>query len=71
MEHAKNQDYIVAPDDGEVTYDRIEEIPGGYTIWSFNRAGDVVEDMIGVPWDTENNQPVGPDADIQRMKLNR
>ncbi len=74
MEYVKNQDYDTAPDGGEATYDKIDDIPEGYTIWSINRAGDPVngdddDDIIGVPWDSENNQPVTTDDGLQRIKL--
>ncbi len=77
MEYVKNQGYITAadydagvPGSGEVTYDKITGIPDGYTIWSFNRAGATVEDIIyGVPWDSQNNLPVDTDAGLQRIKL--
>jgi len=80
MEYVKNQDYITAadydplvPGSGEVIYLKIDdsEIPEGYTIWSVNRAGDTVEDIIGVPWDSDPlvNQPVDIDAGLQRIKL--
>ena len=69
MEYVKNQDYITAPDGGEVTYAKITEIPDGYTIMSVNRAGDTVDDIIGVPWDSQNNLPVDTDAGLQRIEL--
>ena len=76
MEYVKNQAYITAadydagvPGSGEVTYAKITGIPGGYTIWSVDRAGVTVEDIIGVPWDTENNLPVDSDVGLQRIKL--
>jgi len=71
MEYVKNQDYISAPEDGEVTYAKITEIPEGYTIWSVNRAGDTVEDIIGVPWDSDPlvNQPVPIDAWLQKITV--
>ena len=70
MEYVKNQPY--APDDNEAAYDKINavDIPDGYTICSVNRAGNTVEDVIyGVPWDSQNNQPVASDAGLQRIKL--
>ena len=77
MESVKEQPYDTAadydagvPGSGEVTYAKITGIPGGYTIWSVDRAGVTVEDIIGVPWDTENNQPSTiTDDGIQRIKL--
>ena len=68
MESVKEQPYEWAEDDGEVIYDLITGIPG-YTIWSFDRAGATVTDIIGVPWDSENNQAVTSDAGLQKIKL--
>jgi len=77
MEYVKNQPYDPAdpyvagppPTGGEVTYDKITGIPDGYTIWSFNHAGVIVTDIIGVPWDTQNNQAEYTDAGLQRIML--
>ncbi len=74
MEYVKNQPYDTAPGGGEATYDKINavDIPDGYTIWSENRAGVALENTIyvyGVPWDSQNNQPVASDAGLQRIKL--
>ena len=78
MEYVKNQPYDPAavydpgppPTGGEVTYNKITGIPGDYTIWSENRAGGTVEDIIyGVPWDSQNNIPEATDAGLQRIKL--
>ena len=68
MEYVKNQPYDTAVG-GEVTYQKITGIPAGYTIWSEDRAGATVTDIIGVPWDSQNNQAVIPDAGLQRIKL--
>jgi type II secretory pathway pseudopilin PulG len=76
VEYVKNQFYIVAAnydseisESGEVTYEKISGIPEGYTIYSINRDGDIVEDIIGVPWDTINSNPIENDEGIQRIKL--
>ena len=69
MEYVKEQPYEWAEDDGEVIYFLITGIPDGYTIWSFDRAGATVTDIIGVPWDSENNQAVTSDAGLQKIKL--
>ena len=74
MEYVKEQPYEWAEDDGEVIYllitgIPITGIPDGYTIWSFDRAGATVTDIIGVPWDSENNQAVTSDAGLQKIKL--
>ncbi|MBE9482951.1 MAG: type II secretion system protein, partial [Chloroflexi bacterium] len=74
MEYVKEQPYITAdnydpgvPGSGEVTYLGITE--SAYTIWSVNRAGNIVEDIKGVPWDTQNYQPTTTDVGLQRIKL--
>lgn len=78
MEYVRNQDYITALDydpgvsgSGEAIYEKIAEIPEGYTIMSVDRDGDTVEDIIGVPWgpDPEINQPLVVDVGLQRVKL--
>ena len=76
MEYVKNQSYITAadydpgvPGSGEVTYQKITGIPAGYTIWGVDRADATVTDIIGVPWDSQNNQPVTTDVGLQRIKV--
>lgn len=80
MEYVKNQAYKSNNSTlGEVTYDKISvpgvtDIPGtgGYSIWSYNRAGGLVPSVIGVPWSTNTSAPYVPpdkDNDIQRIKL--
>jgi prepilin-type N-terminal cleavage/methylation domain-containing protein len=77
MEYVKKQAYNPAgaydpgppPSGGEATYDKSSAIPDGYTIWSVDRAGATVTDIIGVPWDTQNNQPSSTDEGIQKIKL--
>ena len=78
MEYVKSQDYITALDydpgvagSGEVIYEKIDEIPDGYTIRSIDRDGDTVENIIGVPWDPDPQilQPLVVDAGLQRIKL--
>ena len=74
MEYVKNQDYYPAPQGGVGNYTKILDIPSGYTIWSVNRAGVPVngggsDDVIGVPWDSENNEDVDEDAGLQKITL--
>lgn len=78
MEYVRNRDYITAldydpgePGSGEVIYEKIDEIPDGYTIRSIDRDVDTVENIIGVPWDPDPqiNQPLVVDAGLQRIKL--
>ncbi len=69
MEYVKNQPYELAPDGGVATYDKITGIPEGYSIWSVNRAGTTVEDIIGIPWDSENNKLADKDEGLQKIAL--
>lgn len=80
MEYVKNQDYKDAdiydpgppPTGGEVTYDKITGIPDSYTIWSEDRTGQYIhleDEVIGVPWDSQNNLPVDSDVGLQRIEL--
>lgn len=79
MESIKNQEYIPADDydpeesgSGEVVYGEIDINPDefpGYTIWSANRDDEIVEDVLGIPWDSEGNQSVDEDNELQRIKL--
>jgi prepilin-type N-terminal cleavage/methylation domain-containing protein len=71
MEHVKSQEYQSA-DPNEAVYLKIEGIPEGYTIWSINRAGDTVEDIIGVPWYSDLpfvDEDVEIDAGLQKIRL--
>ena len=74
MEHVKNQEYQWADPGDEAVYLKITDIPPeaqGYTIWSINRAGNTVEDIIGVPWDSDLtvDQPVATDVGLQKIRL--
>ena len=67
MEYVKNQAYVTALPGDEANYEKIDGIPAGYTIMSVNRNGDTADDIIGVPWDSENNQPSPTDEGIQKI----
>ena len=77
MEYVKNQEYIIAVDydgtlgSGEAIYEKITEIPDGYIIMSVDRDNNIVDAIIGVPWDPtpELNQPLVVDVGLQRIKL--
>ena len=71
MEFVKNQYYADA-EEGAPIYDEIIPIPDGYTICSVNRDNEIVDYVIGVPWDSEDNKPNEPadeDDGLQRIKL--
>ena len=40
-----------------------------YSIWSYNRDDDVVNQVIGVPWNSEDNVARLIDAGLQKVKL--
>ena len=69
MEYVKNQEYIPAEDGGVATYDEISGIPYGYTIWSFNRTGEIVEGVIGIPWNSGNNTAAYYDNGLQKITV--
>lgn len=69
IEYVKSQSYNAAPDGGVAIYSKIPNIPAGYSIWSVNRAGAVVTDIVGIPWDSESNQLVDKDAGLQKIAL--
>jgi type II secretory pathway pseudopilin PulG len=70
MEYVKNQGYSSTESvQNEPVYQKIGGIPEGYSIWSVNRAGTTVEDIIGIPWDSENNQRADKDIGLQKIAL--
>jgi type II secretory pathway pseudopilin PulG len=69
MEYVKNQGYSSTESvQNEPVYQKIGGIPEGYSIWSVNRAGAIVENIIGIPWDSENNRR-REDKDIGLQKI--
>lgn len=73
VESLQQQIYQVAPSGGEVTYTKIVSIPGNLSIWSYNRAGAVVSDIVGVPWSSsiigsDGNATVD-DNGLQKIKV--
>jgi type II secretory pathway pseudopilin PulG len=69
MEYVKNQGYNSSLVGGQATYLKITGIPDGYTIWSINRDGQTVEQIIGIPWVSGNNTPADIDSDLQKTAL--
>lgn len=70
MEYVKSQEYSAAPGGGAATYLKIDlsENPY-YFVKSINHAGDTVDDIKGVPWDTDNGQPSTNDEGIQKVTI--
>ena len=69
MEYIKNKDYIPAEPGDVGTYDEIPGIPDAYTIWSFNRTGEIVEGVIGIPWNSGNNTAAPEDSGLQKITV--
>jgi prepilin-type N-terminal cleavage/methylation domain-containing protein len=76
MEYVKTQDYDYAPEGGVYNYTKIsyEDIPEGYTIWSVNRDGEIVngdafDAIIAIPWDSDLDEPAPTDDGLQKITL--
>ena len=73
MEYIKGQGYnstgslLTLP-----TYQKIGNIPQGYSIWSVasNSSTIVISaNIVGIPWDSQNNKPAGKDDGLQKIAL--
>jgi prepilin-type N-terminal cleavage/methylation domain-containing protein len=75
MEYVKNQPYPDpddVPDGGVAIYESITgitEIPYGYAIKSYSRDDVLVDDVVGIPWDSGNNTAAYVDAGLEKIKL--
>jgi len=75
LEYVKDQEYNDELVEGEVIYTKIPDIdiPEGYDIWSVNREGKIVGDVIGIPWasnvSTNTSKPANVDEGIQKIAL--
>jgi prepilin-type N-terminal cleavage/methylation domain-containing protein len=72
IEDVKNQIYNSAPDGGVATYSKIANIPAGYSIWSIASTTSTVvisANIVGIPWDSQNNRAAGQDAGLQKIAL--
>jgi prepilin-type N-terminal cleavage/methylation domain-containing protein len=70
MEDVKSQNYSAAPNGGVANYTKITDIPDGYTIWSVDRIGPPVDNVIiGIPWDSEANNATYEDIGLQKITL--
>jgi len=71
MEFVKNQDYIPADDGDVATYEEISSIsiPEGYAIWSVNRDDEIVDNVVGIPWNSGNNTAVYEDNGLQKITV--
>jgi type II secretory pathway pseudopilin PulG len=69
MEYIKSQGYKAESVLTEPVYQKISGVPEGYAIWSVDRTGEVVEEITGIPWDSDTNRPVGTDKGLQKIAL--
>lgn len=75
MEYVKSQGYFYAPKDGVAdNYTKASGVPPGYTVWTVNRDGQVVngggnERIMGIPWDSGNNTAAYEDVGLQKITV--
>ncbi len=72
MEYVKSQGYQAESALSQPIYQKIGGIPEGYSIWSVNRDGVLVQDIVGIPWDSEKNEPRpygSKDVGLQKIAL--
>jgi type II secretory pathway pseudopilin PulG len=69
MESIKGQGYQVESAVTDPIYQKISGIPEGYSLWSVNSTGGIVEEIMGIPWDSKNNKPVDTDKGLQKIAL--
>jgi prepilin-type N-terminal cleavage/methylation domain-containing protein len=71
MEYVKNQGYNSASvlNNNKPTYQKISDIPEGYSIWSVNSTGGIDANIVGIPWDSKSNNKVVKDIGIQKIAL--
>lgn len=78
IESLQLQLYQDADSGSEVYYTKISDIPANYSIWSYNRAGSLVTDIVGVPWssvavevtdDTVDGTATVDDEGLQKIRL--
>ena len=69
MEYVKQQEYLDAGV-SEVEYPPIDlsENPH-YSIWSVDSLGFTVVEILGVPWDSQNDVPAPTDVGLQKIIL--
>lgn len=69
MEYVKSQSYSPETVVTDPIYQKIGGIPEGYSLWSVNITGGIVEEIVGIPWDSENNKPADMDNGLQKISL--
>jgi len=70
IEYVKSQDYSTTESVlNEPVYQEIGGIPEGYSIWSVDYTGELVANIVGIAWDSQNNKPADKDAGLQKIAL--
>jgi type II secretory pathway pseudopilin PulG len=69
MEYIKGQGYQVESAVTDAIYQKISGIPEGYSLWSVNSTGEIVEEIMGIPWDSQDSKPVDTDKGLQKVAL--
>ena len=79
LEFIREYQYIDAPVGEDRNYSelagfeefelQVQEEHPNYSIWSFNRNEEIVENIMGVAWNSESNTPRSADIGLQRIKL--
>ncbi|OGN95473.1 MAG: hypothetical protein A2Z77_07140 [Chloroflexi bacterium RBG_13_51_36] len=69
MEYVKSQSYSPETMVTDPIYQKIDGIPEGYSLWSVDINGEKVEQITGIPWDSENNKPADMDNGLQKISL--
>ncbi len=68
MEYVKQWEYINNDTEAEYYEIDLSENPH-YSIWSVDRDGITVEEIIAVPWDSQNDVPAATDVGLQKISL--
>ncbi len=74
LEYIKEQPYVydeIVTDEVYAIYNGIdiEDDYPSFRIYSENRLGEVVEDIIGIPWNSATGEVADPDEGLQMIKL--
>jgi len=71
IEYVKGQIYQPGSElnNNNPTYQKIDAVPENYSLWSLNSTGDLVPDIVGIPWDSENKRPADKDLGLQKIAL--
>ena len=69
LESVKQQEYKDAPLEGVATYSTIAGVPSTYSIWSVSREGTLVNEVLGIPWDSQSDEERSDDVGLQKITL--